>query len=58
MKKRHLEDAVSDEGMYGSRRQHEYKAEWYGSRIVIAKRFYASSKTFSRCSSVQQLELV
>ena len=57
VKNRHLSKAVSNVGMYEFRRQLEYKAGWYGSRIVVAKRFYASSKTCSRCGSVRELKL-
>ena len=39
VRNRHLAKAVSDVGMYGFRRQLEYKAGWYGSRIVVVKRF-------------------
>jgi putative transposase len=27
----------------------EYKAEWYGARLVVAPRFYPSSQRCSRC---------
>ena len=40
---------VAEVGMYEFRRQLEYKAELYGTRIVVADRFYASSKTCSCC---------
>ena len=40
---------VSDVGMHEFRRQLEYKAEFYGTKIVVADRFYASSKTCSAC---------
>jgi len=35
------------------RRQLAYKASWYGSRVVIAGRYYPSSKTCSSCGSVK-----
>jgi len=31
----------------------EYKAEWYGCRIIVADRFYPSSKTCSKCGVVK-----
>ncbi|HAH95287.1 MAG TPA: transposase, partial [Firmicutes bacterium] len=36
------------------RRQLEYKTKWYGSRMVVASRFYPSSKTCSACGTVQE----
>ena len=42
--------ADSGWGMFG--RFCEYKAEWYGSRVVRADRFYPSSKTCSVCGYV------
>ncbi|EQD73257.1 protein containing Transposase, IS605 OrfB [mine drainage metagenome] len=32
----------------------EYKAVWYGSRLVVAPRSYASSTTCSGCGSVKE----
>ena len=34
------------------RRQLAYKTEWHGSTLVIADRFYPSSKTFSGCGVI------
>ena len=56
-KNRHLAKAISDVGMYEFRRQLEYKTKWYGSRLVVADRFYPSTKTCSGCGSVQDMEL-
>lgn len=44
--------AVSDQGFYEIRRQLEYKAQWYGSRIVLADRRFPSSKTCSCCGVI------
>jgi putative transposase len=44
---RHLARSVSDGSFSEFRRQLDYKARWYGSRIVVADRWYPSSKTFS-----------
>jgi putative transposase len=30
-----------------------YKTEWYGSHLVVAPRFFASSKTCSACGAVK-----
>ena len=35
------------------RRQLAYKTAWYGSRLVVADRWYPSSKTCSRCKAVK-----
>lgn len=44
VKNRKLSRAVSDVGMFEFRRQIEYKAKWQGKLLVIADRFYPSSK--------------
>jgi len=53
MKNHNLARAISDVGMYEFRRQLEYKSVWYGARIVIAPRFYPSSKTCSGCGNIK-----
>jgi putative transposase len=45
----HLARAVSDVGFYELRRQVQYKADWLGIDVVLADRWYPSSKTCSRC---------
>jgi len=45
----HLAQAISDVGFYELRRQIEYKAERYGIEVVLASRWYPSSKTCSSC---------
>lgn len=45
---KHLTDAAFAE----VRRQLTYKTEWYGSRLVLAPRFFASTKTCSRCGAL------
>jgi putative transposase len=49
MKNRHLSRAISDMGFFEFRRQLEYKAAMRGGIVVIADRFFASSKTCSAC---------
>ena len=49
VKNRHLARAISDVGMSEFRRQVMYKAAWSGVRVVIAPRFFASSKRCSVC---------
>ena len=40
---------ISDAGWREFRRMLEYKTKWYGSTLIIAPRFYPSSKTCSDC---------
>ncbi|MCA0940193.1 transposase [Salipiger pacificus] len=49
---RRLARSVMDQAMYELRRQLEYKASWYGSTVVVADRWYASTKTCSECGVV------
>jgi len=49
----HLAKAVSDASFGELRRQIEYKAKWYGINVVVAGRFWPSSKTCSRCGCVK-----
>ena len=51
--KRGLNRAVSDAALAELRRQLTYKASWYGCRLVVAGRWYASSKTCSGCGLVK-----
>lgn len=49
VKNRHLSRAVSDMGFFEFRRQLDYKAARRGGMIVVADRWYPSSKTCSCC---------
>jgi putative transposase len=49
MANRKLAKAIADMGFYEFRRQLEYKAQLYGSKLVFVDRFYPSSKTCSNC---------
>ncbi len=49
VKNRRLARAIADMGFFEFRRQLEYKAAMRGGRIVVADRFYASSKMCSAC---------
>ena len=49
VKNRHLSRAVSDMGFFEFRRQLEYKAAQRGGMIVVANRWYPSSKMCSSC---------
>jgi putative transposase len=54
MKNRRLARAISDVGFHEFRRQLEYKGEWYGCEIIVADRFFPSSKTCSDCGAVNE----
>ena len=44
-----LAKAIADMGFYEFRRQLEYKCQLYGSKLIVADRFFPSSKTCSYC---------
>jgi putative transposase len=46
--------AISDQGWGEFQRQLAYKCRWYGSRLVVAPRFYPSSKRCSSCGLVKE----
>jgi putative transposase len=50
---KHLALSVSDAGMGELRRQLAYKSEWYGGTLVIADRFFPSSKLCSGCGTIR-----
>jgi putative transposase len=54
MKNRRLAKSLADASMSEFHRQIEYKASWYGAKIVRADQFYPSSKTCSSCGQVKQ----
>lgn len=49
LKNRHLSRAVADMGLFEFRRQLQYKAARRGGMVVVAERWYPSSKTCSGC---------
>ncbi len=49
MKNRKLSRAIADVGWGELRRQLEYKSSWYGSELIVAPRFFPSSKLRSGC---------
>lgn len=49
VRNRHLARPIADMGFFEFRRQLEYKAVMRGGQVVVADRFYASSKTCSNC---------
>jgi putative transposase len=50
---RHLARSIMDGGFFEFRRQLEYKARFYGATLVVADRWFPSSKTCSCCGSVK-----
>ena len=54
MKNRHLSRSIMCQKLYEFRRQIEYKAELYGIEVVIADRFYPSSKICHKCGNVKK----
>ena len=54
MKNRHLSKAVQQQGFYEFRRQIEYKSEWNNIPVVIADRFFPSSKLCSCCGNIKK----
>jgi putative transposase len=53
VRNRRLARAVSDAGFGEFRRQVEYKTAWSGGRVIVADRWFASSKTCSDCGAVR-----
>jgi putative transposase len=53
LRSRHLARAIADQGWAEFQRQLSYKCHWYGSRLVIAPRFFPSTRTCSRCGLVK-----
>jgi putative transposase len=49
-----LARSIMDGGFFEFRRQLDYKARLYGARIVVAGRFYPSSKTCSCCGVIKE----
>lgn len=46
---------LSDSALGETGRQLSYKTGWYGSKLVVADRWFPSSKTCHRCQAVQQI---
>ena len=49
-----LAKAISDMGFYEFQRQLDYKTPLYGSKLVLADRWYPSSKTCFNCGSLKK----
>ena len=53
IRNRHLSRQIADAGWSEFRRQLAYKTVWCGSQLVVALRFFASSKRCSACGAVK-----
>lgn len=51
---RKLARRISDMGFYELRRQMQYKSEIFGTHVVVAERWYPSSKKCSNCGSINE----
>ena len=54
MKNKHLSKAVQQQCFYEFRRQLEYKANWNNINLIIADRWYPSSKLCSCCGNIKK----
>src|SRR5215471_8055671 len=54
LKNHHLAQAIADVGFSEFKRQLLYKAQWYGSRVILADRWEPSSKMCSDCGWVDE----
>ena len=54
MKNKHLSKAIQQQGFYEFRRQIQYKSEWNNISVIIAGRFFPSSKLCSYCGEIKK----
>ena len=54
MKNKHLSDAIRKQGFYEFRRQLEYKCKLRKIELVLADKFYPSSKRCSQCGKIKK----
>ena len=54
MKNRHLSKAVQEQGFFWFRKQLEYKCSDKGIQLIVADRFYPSSKLCSCCGNIKK----
>lgn len=54
MRNRHLSKAIAKQGFYEFRRMLEYKCKFNKIELIVADRFYPSSKTCSKCGNINK----
>ena len=54
MKNKYLSKAIQQQGFYEFRRQIEYKSTWNNISVIIADRFFPSSKLCSCCGEIKK----
>ena len=54
IKNKHLSKAVQNQGFFEFRRQLEYKCSNHGIQLIVADRFYPSSKLCSCCGNIKK----
>ena len=54
MKNKYLSKAIQEQKLYEFRRQLTYKTEFMGIELVIADRWFPSSKTCSSCDTIKK----
>ena len=54
MKNRYLSKAVQEQGFFWFRKQLEYKCSDKGIQLIVADRFYPSSKLCSCCGNIKK----
>ena len=54
MKNRHLSKTIQQQGFYEFKRQIKYKSEWNNIKLIIANRFFPSSKLCSCCGTIKK----
>ncbi|MNH66543.1 putative transposase [compost metagenome] len=54
MKNRNIAKAVQEQRFYEFTRQLKYKAEWNGVKVIVADRFFPSSKLCSCCGNIKK----
>ena len=54
MKNKHLSKAIQQQGLYEFRRQIEYKSNWNNITVIVADRYFPSSKLCSCCGEIKK----
>jgi putative transposase len=54
LKNKKLSRAIQEQSLREFRRQLNYKCNWYGVELILADRFYPSSKLCSNCGNIKK----